>query len=257
MSSDTRPYTIENGSVVETCVLETQPGIKTVATPTDLSREIWPLGVFEQRLHNVHRSYGCPAFDPDMANELLINTTISALALNQRFDTVNGTETRTFNIYRFENKLAFFLPYGLSLALAIPVLVLGLIALYVQNHGVSAISGGFMQLLMTTTGRGSLEAVVTRGSGTLGGYENVSEELRGMEVRFGELVDAGEDEVKETDTLLSGRDGLVDVQNDDSSQSGVRILSGTERFENSVSVTRRAGFGTVDEVIPFRKEAEQ
>ncbi|KAI4659434.1 uncharacterized protein J4E78_005862 [Alternaria triticimaculans] len=197
-------------------------------------------------------------FDPDMANELLINTTISALALNERFDTVNGTETRTFNVYRFENKLAFFLPYGLSLALAIPILVLGLIALYVQNHGVSAISGGFMQLLMTTTGRGSLEAAITRGSGTLGGYENVSEELRGMEVRFGELVDLSGDEVKETDTLLSGRDGLVSAQDDDSSQSGVQTASGTERFEDSVSVVRRAGFGTVDEVVPFMKEdAEQ
>ncbi|KAI4705081.1 hypothetical protein J4E89_009375 [Alternaria sp. Ai002NY15] len=192
-----------------------------------------------------------------MANELLINTTISALALNQRFDIVNGTETRTFNIYRFENKLAFFLPYGLSLALAIPILVLGLIALYVQNHGVSAISGGFMQLLMTTTGRGSLEAVVARGSGTLGGYENVSEELRGMEVRFGEFVDVSGGEVKETDTLLSGHDGLVDAQNDGSSQSGMQAVSGAERFEDSVSVARRAGFGTVDELIPFRKDADQ
>ncbi|KAI4932336.1 uncharacterized protein J4E92_004238 [Alternaria infectoria] len=192
-----------------------------------------------------------------MANELLINTTISALALNQRFDTVNGTETRTFNIYRFENKLAFFLPYGLSLALAIPILVLGLIALYVQNHGVSAISGGFMQLLMTTTGRGSLEAVVTRGSGTLGGYDNVSEELRGMEVRFGELAEVRGEEVKETDFLLRRHDEQVDVQNVDSSQAGVQTTSGTEWFENSVSVARRAGFGTVDEVIPFEKNAEQ
>ena len=61
-----------------------------------------------------------------MANELLINTTISALALNQRFDMVNGTETLNFNAYHFENKLDFFLPYGLSLALAVPILVLGL-----------------------------------------------------------------------------------------------------------------------------------
>jgi len=255
MSNDGKPYTTENGTVVETCVLETDE----LSSPkhSDNSQGIWPLSVFEQRLHERYIDYPCPAFDPVMANELLINTTISALALNERFDIVNGTETRTFNIYRFENKLAFFLPYGLSLALAIPILVLGLVALYAQNHGVSAISGGFMQLLMTTTGRGSLEAVVTRGSGTLGGYENVSEELRGMEVRFGELVDVGGDEVKETDTLLSGHDGLFDVQNDDSSQSGVRTSSRTEPFENSVSVARRAGFGTVDEVIPFRKNAEQ
>jgi len=240
---------------VETCVLEAVP--MGIARIPGLWQGIWPFGVFEQRLHDIDEMNDCPAFDPDMANELLINTTISALALNQRFDIVNGTETRTFNVYRFENKLAFFLPYGLSLALAIPILSLGLVALYVQNHGVSAISGGFMQLLMTTTGRGSLEAVIMRGSGTLGGYENVSEELRGMEVRFGELVEVSGDDIKETDTLLSGHDGLIDVRNDDSSQSGVGTTSGTERFEDSVSVVRRAGFGTVDEVVPLRKDAEQ
>jgi len=255
MSKDTKPYTTENGTVVETCVLEAEAEIMGGGWDSYGMSDIWRLSVFEQRLHDPEHSYSCPAFDLDMTNELLINTTISALALNQRFDTVNGTETRAFNVYRFENKLAFLLPYGLSLALAIPILVLGLVALYVQNHGVSAISGSFMQLLMTTTGRGSLEKVVMRGSGTLGGYENVSKELRGMEVRFGELVEVSGDEVKKTDTLVSGH-GHVDVQNDDSSQSGVRIPSGTERFENGVSVARRAGFGTVDEVIPFRKEAE-
>jgi len=259
MSNETKPYTTENGTVVETCILESKPvSISPVGGERSPSYELWAVGVFEQRIQETPLYGTCPAFDPDMANELLINTTISALALNQRFDTVNGTETRTFNVYRFENKLAFFLPYGLSLALAIPILVLGLLALYVQNHGVSAISGGFMQLLMTTTGRTSLEAVVMRGSGTLGGYENVSEELRGMEVRFGELVEVSGDEIKETDTLLSGHDERVDVQNDDSSQSGVQTASGLERFEDSVSMVRKAGFGTVDEVMPFRKEeAEQ
>ena len=253
MSNETKPYTTRNGTVVETCVLDAESWGITASGPD----EIWHFGVFEQRLQHIEWGSDCPSFDPVMANELLINTTISALALNQRFDIVNGTETRTFNIYRFENKLAFFLPYGLSLALAIPILALGLVALYVQNHGVSAINGGFMQLLMTTTGRGSLEAVVTRGSGTLGGYENVSEELRGMEGRFGELVELSGDEIKETDTLLSGHDGLVDVQIDDSLQSGVQTASGTERFEDSVSVVRRAGFGTVDEVVPFGKDADQ
>jgi hypothetical protein len=223
---------------------------------TDPPTEIWPMGVFEQRLHKGGDYRECPAFDPDMANELLINTTISALALNQRFDMVNGTETLNFNAYRFENKLAFFLPYGLSLALAIPILALGFVALYAQNHGVSAISGGFLQLLMTTTGRTSLEAVVTKGSGTLGGYENVSEELREMEVRFGELIGVSGDDQKETDTLLSGHEEHADVQEDDRSQAGTETTSGMERCENSVSLVQRAGFGTVDEVGLFRKKGE-
>ena len=260
MSNETTPYTNENGTVVETCVLKVSsfelgengwtPFVKPQPT------EIWPLGVFEQRLHEGGKRYQCPAFDLDMANELLINTTISALALNQRFDTVNGTETLNFNTYRFENKLAFFLPYGLSLTLAVPILALGFIALYVQNNGVSAINGGFLQLLMTTTGRTSLEAVVTKGSGTLGGYENVSKELREMEVRFGELIEVSGDDLKETDTLLSGHEGRTDVREDDSSQSGSQAMSETERCENSVSVVQTAGFGTVDEVGLFRKKGE-
>ncbi|CAN9333112.1 unnamed protein product [Alternaria alternata] len=232
MSEETEPYTTENGTVVETQYLA--PRCVSAATQDTKS----------------------PTFDPDMANELLINTTISALALNQRFDMVNGTETLNFNAYRFENKLALILPYGLSLALAVPILVLGFIALYVQNHGVSAISGGFLQLLMTTTGRTSLEAVVTKGSGTLGGYENVSEELRETEVRFGELIQVSGDDLKETDTLLNGHEEHADVREDDRSQSGIGITSGMERCENSVSVVQRAGFGTVDEVGLFRKKGE-
>ncbi|CAN9374451.1 unnamed protein product [Alternaria alternata] len=260
MSNETTPHTNENGTVVETCVLKVDtmqvgvdgwtPFVKPPPT------EIWPISVFEQRLHEGDKLYQCPAFDLDMANELLINTTISALALNQRFDTVNGTETLNFNAYRFENKLAFFLPYGLSLVLAIPILVLGFVALYAQNHGVSAISGGFLQLLMTTTGRTSLEAMVTRGSGTLGGYENVSKELREMEVRFGELIEVSGNDLKETDTLLSRHEGRTDVREDDSSQSGFQTMSKTERCENSVSAMRRAGFGTVHDVEPFGKKGE-
>ncbi|KAH8629833.1 hypothetical protein IG631_14410 [Alternaria alternata] len=56
---------------------------------------------------------------------------------------------------------------------------------------------------MTTIGCTSLEAVITKGSGTLGRYEDVSEELREMEVRFGELIEVSKDDLKETDTLLS------------------------------------------------------
>jgi hypothetical protein len=254
MSNETKPYEKPDGTVVETCVLEGKTWVenRTVGSAQD----IWPLSVFEQRLHERGVSYECPAFDPHMANESLINTTISALALNQRFDMVNGTETRGFNAYHFENKLAFFLPYGLSLALAVPILVLGFIALYVQNHGVSAISGGFLQLLMTTTGRTSLEAVVTKGSGTLGGHENVSEELREMEVRFGELIEVSGEDQKQTDTLLNGHEEHADVQEDDRSQSDIGTTSGMERCENSVSVVQRAGFGTVDEVGPFKKKGE-
>jgi hypothetical protein len=80
------------------------------------------------------QSLGRPSFDTKLDTELLENTTISTLSMNERFDTVNGTESRSFNIYHFQNKLVFFLPYSLSLGLAIPPIVLRLIALYVQNE---------------------------------------------------------------------------------------------------------------------------
>jgi hypothetical protein len=42
-----------------------------------------------------------------------------------------------------------------------------------------------LQLLMTTGGLTSLEAITVKGSGTMGGHGDVSKELRGAEVRFG------------------------------------------------------------------------
>ncbi|KAF7671333.1 hypothetical protein GT037_010658, partial [Alternaria burnsii] len=235
MLEGTEPYTTENDTVVETCVLEGKN--LSFLRMTNALDGIWLLSVFQRRLREEGEGLN---FDPDMANELLINTTISALALNKRFDMVNGTETRGFNAYRFENKLALILPY----------------ALYVENHGVLAMSGGFLQLLMTTTGRTSLEAVVTKGSGTLGGYENVSEALREMEVRFGELIEVSGEDLKVTDTLLNGHEEHADVQGDNRSQSGSVTMSGIERCENNVLVVQRAGFSTVDEMGQFRKKGE-
>jgi hypothetical protein len=129
-------YTLENGTIVETCMLEE---MQNMGYPDcDSASDVWPLSVFERRLYS-ERNYD-PKFDSEMAAELLVNTTISALSMNERFEIVNGTITRNFNIYGFEPKLAFFLSYSLTLAFAIPILALGLIALYIQDNGVSAIS---------------------------------------------------------------------------------------------------------------------
>jgi hypothetical protein len=184
-SQTTQPYTLENGTIVQACQLNSQTGLQLARKiePSD----IWPLSVFERRLRTF-QSYAAPMFDPGMATELLANTTISALSYSERFDIVDGIETRNYNIYRFKHKLAFFLPYSLSLGLAIPIIALRLIALYVQNNGVSAISGRFVQLLMTTTGRTGIESAIMKDSATLGGHENFSNELQDMEIRFGELI---------------------------------------------------------------------
>ncbi|KAL1792471.1 hypothetical protein ACET3X_008978 [Alternaria dauci] len=96
----------------------------------------------------------------DLLNEALANITISSLAMNKHFESVNGTSMRVFNVYQFENRLSFYLPYGLCLLFTLPVLVLGMLALH--HNGVTAIDGGFVQLLMTTTGQTKIEDAVGR-----------------------------------------------------------------------------------------------
>lgn len=234
-------YKLPNGTTVDTC---NSLGHKVTVVNENAGYGIWYLSVFSRRMPGADGNdvYFRPLFDPEMAKELLINTTINALSLNERFDNVTGTETRDFNVYRFQHKLAFFLPYGLCLGLAIPMLALGLVALYVQNKGTSAISGGFLQILMTTTGRTVVEAVLGKGSGTLGGYENVSNELRETELRFGELVTDNET----GPNTAKAREEYIE-------EDKIRNNTARTEKEEGAPVTLRAGFGTGDEVQPLRR----
>jgi hypothetical protein len=253
-------YQMSNGTSVNTCLLH---GISTDGhVPSDESA-IWPLSVFGRRLpSNDSLMRRFVSFDADLANELLINSTISMLRLNRRFDNVNGTSSRAFNAYHFHNKLAFFLPYSLSLGLAIPIIASGLFAFYARNQRVSAISGGFMQLLMTTTGRTELEAIIMKGSGTMGGRENVSEELKRTKIRFGELIEFRNKERTDDPSANAGSSTYGDdaddasVQHSSNSENNqAAVVSGVDIAENSKTVSRRAGFGMVHEVDSFRKKA--
>lgn len=142
----------------------------------------------------------------DLLNEVLANVTISALSLNTRYDIVDGFANKTVGVYQFRGKVSFYLAYGLPLLLTIPVVVLGLAAL--QHNGVSAIEGGFVQLLMTTTGYSELHNVAAKGC--MGGQENVPKDLMKLKVRFGELLDVSQPQ-KETSspigiTIIGGRE---------------------------------------------------
>jgi hypothetical protein len=73
-----------------------------------------------------------------------VNSTVSALPLNRKFGKVNGTTSRTFNVYIFESKLTLSLLYSLSLGLSIPTIALRLFLFYGRNQVASAITGGFL-----------------------------------------------------------------------------------------------------------------
>lgn len=250
-----------NGTTMETCLLNSVRG--NVSSPiwrpgfepsTDL--ELWPLSVFERRVLKTVETgerfiKALSYFDPELAKQLLINTTISALALGQNFDNVNGTVFRSVNVYVFQDKLAFFLPYALSIGLAIPIIALGLVAFFVHNQGVSAITGGFFQLLMTTTGRTLLEKQIV-GTATLGGHENVTAGLRAAEITFGELIQVH-------DVLPNGvlaEQIQLETTAEQTSSSDTTLLDGLDvgaDAEKNESRGRRAGFGLAQEVKRVRR----
>lgn len=135
-------------------------------------------------------------------NEVLANVSISALALNTWYDyvAVNNTELR--NVYRFSNRSNFFLPYGLCLAATLIFVIIGLNAL--RLNGVPATDGGFLQILMTTTGDTALNRAATEAS--LRTTDAAPKELLSMKVRFAKLnadiaSGAGFGTVEETRTL--------------------------------------------------------
>jgi hypothetical protein len=270
-------YTTSNGTRVETCLINRAPRIIGADFHGYLNRysgqyqteqtdeEIWPLSVFERRYDGEREWDGaieptCPHFDVDLAKQLLINTTISALSLNKNIDTVLGTVTRAFNVYRFRNRLSFFLPYSLCVGLAVPIILLGLVAFYTKNEKTSAITGGFLQLLMTTTGRTQLEKLVM-GSASMGGYENVTDELKAAEITFGELIDVGND-VSDKEVL---HNSCSNASTEEESTSETMLLGSAQqvqrpdaRLEIDVSGTTEglelnAGFGLAREVKQLRR----
>lgn len=96
--------------------------------------------------------------------------------------TTNVTHTNYQNAFVFTPRI-LVLPYACCLIAVLPFLILGYRSL--QSNGVPAISGGFVQTLMTTTGSESLRD--TAAVGCLGGQRNVPQKLKDMEIIYGEL----------------------------------------------------------------------
>jgi hypothetical protein len=118
---------------------------------------------------------------------------LSAMQAYSRWNTsVNATRHTALNVYSFSAPLNLILPYFLTLALAVPFILLGGLALH--WNGVSAMDGGFVQIITTSTGSAILDRAAA--GGCLGGEENMPEELSDLEIRFGELIGRGDAPVK-------------------------------------------------------------
>ncbi len=104
------------------------------------------------------------------------------LTLNQIKISTQVQQTENVNFFTFSQPVNLILPYFLSLALALVVVIAGGVALV--SNGVSA-NGGFQQIICTTSESKSLHKAAS--GGCLGGEENVPEGLSKLEVLFGEL----------------------------------------------------------------------
>jgi hypothetical protein len=162
-------------------------------------------------IFNTYNSTSHPQFhiSEDIFNDYLLNMTMSAMQAYGRWNTsVKATRDTDVNVYSFSAPLNLLLPYFVTLVLVVPFIVLGGLALY--WNGVSAMDGGFIQIITTSTGSAILDRAAA--GGCLGGDESVPQELKDLEIRFGEFIGRADAPVKragfgvesETTTLKKG-----------------------------------------------------
>jgi hypothetical protein len=136
---------------------------------------------------------------PELLNQALLNITLSVIVDFGWWKTsVNATQWKSINIYTFSKPGNLYIPYFLGLMLSIPILILGTFALH--RNGVAAMDGGFIQLVTTSTGSKALDKAAA--GGCLGGNESVTEELKELKIRFGELVDARSEDVDDNNLVM-------------------------------------------------------
>lgn len=121
----------------------------------------------------------------ELLNDYMLNMTTSIMVAYEMWPTyANATISTPINVYSFSQPLMLLIPYFLSLVLAVPFILMGVLALVM--NGVSAIDGGIMQILTTSTGSAVLDRAAA--GGCLGGEESVPNELKDLKVRFGEFI---------------------------------------------------------------------
>ncbi|KAF4546190.1 uncharacterized protein LTHEOB_4187 [Lasiodiplodia theobromae] len=138
-------------------------------------------------------SYDFSQLTPALYEKMLRNVTMSMLSRPNTNTTVEVTMSPWENAYSFASKRSLIWPYGVSLILSAGFIAFGLVAL--GQNGVSAESGGFMQLLCTTTGD-NLEINKEAAKCSMGGSSNFSNELKELRVRFGHIKATAEGKLR-------------------------------------------------------------
>ncbi|KAI8222320.1 hypothetical protein K4K54_006290 [Colletotrichum sp. SAR 10_86] len=127
---------------------------------------------------------------PDILRDLMTNISLSIFNDGQHLTSTSVT-TETYRLsYVFKSPWRLIAVYAADLIVTAIFLLLGLIAMF--QNGVAATPGGFLQILCTTTHEhGTLNRLARQACS--GGKEGMSEHLKKLKVRFGEIVDVNED----------------------------------------------------------------
>lgn len=121
-----------------------------------------------------------------MLNEVLANITISAISLGTWWDMVPVTSTRYRSTYLLSNPLNIILPYSICLAAATVFTAIGMWSLW--RNRAPAVDGGFLQIMMAAVGDTEMSRVLLEER--LAAIDDMTDELRSLKIRYGELVNA-------------------------------------------------------------------
>lgn len=137
---------------------------------------------------NSQHSYYDPRTDlditEDLLNDVLTNITLSTISLGTWWEMVPVTTTRYRRTYSFANPFNLILPYSICLTAATFFVAIAIWSMW--QNGIPAADGGFLQIMIATRGDTAMEKLALREQ--LIGIDNISEELKSLKVRYGELV---------------------------------------------------------------------
>ncbi|KAL3301466.1 Purine catabolism protein PucG [Colletotrichum asianum] len=140
----------------------------------------------EQTMDYTYMDYN---LSPEILRDLMTNVFLSIFNDGQHLTSTSVT-TETYRLsYVFKSPWRLIAVYAADLIVTAIFLLLGLIAMF--QDGVAATPGGFLQILCTTTHEhGTLNRLARQACS--GGKEGMSDHLKKLKVRFGEIVDMNE-----------------------------------------------------------------